>query len=82
MEFEKIKLALALKGIEMVLLYNRDSTLHMGFLVYIDSSDGHGYRESLKNSNGQKIIRISKSKNEVAEKLYKWVIENGTKKYE
>lgn len=80
MEFEKIKLALALKELDIVILGNNGSDRYLGYLVHADTSDGHGYRENVLDKDGKKVVRIAGTMDEVADKLYKWVVANVSKK--
>ena len=59
---------------------NDSATRHLGYLVHTDTSDGHGYRITVLDNDGKKVVRMGRTKDEVANKLYKWVIENGSKK--
>ena len=74
MEFEKIKLALALKDLEIQIL--KGATVYVGYLNKLDESVSPGYKESVRDFDGYKLVRVGATKDDVAEKLYKWIIAN------
>lgn len=78
MDIEKIKLALALKDLEIVII--KVSTFYVGYLNKLYTSDDYGYKQPLLDENYNKIVKVGKSRDDVIKKLYERTLTNAIKK--
>lgn len=76
MDFEKIRLALVLKGIELRVIGGNGNG-YVGYMMYTGTTNYMGDKLIVRDSNGVKVVRVGRTKFDVADKLYKWALSNG-----